>query len=69
MPKKNESYSCLISGRQHSSYEKAEACEKMHKVPVAVDKPEYDVRDKKSNYPLSVLVHFSDNSSARYFRR
>lgn len=57
MPKKNESYSCLVCGQRYQSYEEAEKCEKSHKIPVHVE-----------IYPETVLVHFADNSSARYKR-
>lgn len=69
MPRENKSYTCLVCGKEHGSYEKAEECEKSHRIPFKVDKPEYDLRDRRSEYPLSVLVHFEDKSSARYFRK
>lgn len=69
MPKENKSYSCLVCGQKYSTYEKAEECEKTHKIPSKVDKPEYSIKDRKSDYPLSVLVHFEDKSSARYYRK
>lgn len=69
MPKENKSYSCLVCGQRFSTYESAEQCEKSHKIPNKVDKPEYSLKDRKSDYPLSVLVHFEDKSSARYYRK
>lgn len=69
MPKENKSYSCLVCGERYSTYERAEECEKTHKIPCKVSKPEYTFKDRKMEYPLSVLVHFKDDSSARYFRK
>lgn len=69
MPSKNVSYSCCICGQRYKEFDEAEKCEKSHKIPVKVDKPEYTIKDRKSDYPLSVLVHFKDNTSARYYRK
>lgn len=69
MPIENKSYNCCICGQTWGSYEKAEECEKSHKIISRADKPEYSIKDRKSDYPLSVLVHFTDNSSARYYRK
>lgn len=69
MPKENKSYSCLICGQKYSTYDRAEECEKSHKIPKMVDKPEYSLKDRKSDYPLSVLIHFEDKTCARYYRK
>ena len=62
-------YICEICGKKFEKQEKAEACEKSHKLPKKVDKPEFFPEDAKPEYPMSVLIHFSDNSSARYYRK
>lgn len=71
MPSKIVSYSCCICGTVYKDLDAAEGCEKAHKVPTGVDKPQYKEKgkDRKSDYPLSVLVHFADNTSARYYRK
>lgn len=69
MPRENISYTCCVCGKEYGSFEKAEECEKAHKIPFKVDKPEYNLKDRKSDYPLSVLIHFKDNTSARYYRK
>lgn len=71
MPHKNVSYNCCICGAEYKTLDSAEECEKAHKVPTSVDKPKYvdKKKDRKSDYPLSVLVHFTDNASARYYRK
>lgn len=71
MPSKNISYSCCICGTVYKDLVAAEECEKAHKVPTSVDKPQYKEKekDRKSDYPLSVLVQFADNTSARYYRK
>ena len=70
MPNKNVSYSCCICGERFKTFEEAEACEKAHKVPKKVSKPEYDsFKDRKSDFPLSILVYFTDGTSARYYRK
>lgn len=69
MPIENVNYSCCICNAKFNKYEDAEKCEKSHKSPVSVDKAEYKDIDRKSAYPLSVLIHFSDNTSARYYRK
>lgn len=78
MPHKIVEYQCSICQKRfkgENAFEKAETCEKSHKIPVSVDKGEYESSDQErnypvdqeSNYPLSVLVHFEDNTSARYY--
>lgn len=69
MPSQNVNYSCCICGARYKDFDTAEKCEKSHKVPTSVDKPKYTEKDRKSDYPLSVLVHFADNTSARYYRK
>lgn len=72
MPSKIVEYQCRICKRRfrgENDFERAEACEKSHKIPISVDKPEYNLGDRKSDYPLSVLIHFKDNTSARYYRK
>lgn len=72
MPSKIVEYECSVCKnrfRGEDAFNRADACEKSHKIPISVDKAEYSIRDRKSDYPLSVLIHFKDKTSARYYRK
>lgn len=69
MPSKNVTYSCCICGQRYINWDDAEKCEKSHMIPEKVDKPGYSKDDRKSGYPLSVLIHFKGGKSARYYRK
>lgn len=69
MPSKNVSYICNVCRKEWRDFEDADKCEKSHKILMGVDKAVYSAGDRKSDYPLSVLVHFKDNTSARYYRK
>ncbi len=62
-------YCCEICEARYSLRADAESCERGHKIVKEVLKPMYDKDDKKNEYPDSVLVRFTDNTEARYYRR
>lgn len=69
MAKEIRFYCCEICGTRYSHRVDAECCEKNHKIVKEVSKPTYDKDDKKNEYPDSVLVTFTDNTEARYYRK
>ena len=62
-------YQCEICKRQYQDKQIAIACEKKHFVVDKVTDPIYDASEHKSEYPESVLVHFTNGKSARYNRK
>lgn len=69
MPSKKVTYKCNVCGVEYRDFDAAEKCEKTHKIPVKVDKAKYEKGDTKKEYPESVLIHFTDDTSARYYRK
>lgn len=69
MASKHVSYSCDLCGRRFKNFEEADECEKLHKIPEKISKPEYSSEDRKNHYPLSILICFKDGTSARYYRK
>lgn len=71
MPRQETRYYCNVCNAFWPNEEKAAECEKSHMIPIKVDKPVYDTKDRKNEYPESVLVHFEKDGkkiSARYYR-
>lgn len=68
MPRKNVTYTCELCGKEYENLSDAEKCEKSHKIPKEVRSPRYSPADPKKVYPKSVLVEFTDGTSARYHR-
>ena len=69
MPRMETIYYCEICGKKYQQKKKAAECEKEHLIPISVDAPIFDVNDNKSKYPESVLIHFGEKISARYYRK
>lgn len=69
MPRVETRYYCDICGRPFKSKDLACECEHSHLVPESVDSPKYQMNDRKSTYPESVLVRFKGGKSARYYRK
>lgn len=68
MPRKNVTYTCELCRKEYENLSDAEQCEKSHKIPKEVRSPRYSPADPKKVYPKSVLVEFTDGTSARYHR-
>lgn len=69
MPKVETRYYCDVCGKLYKDNDGAVNCEKSHLIPEGLSTFEFWSNDSENQYPVSILVHFKDGKSAKYYRR